>query len=121
MTATTEVVISEKSKPELRRSDFSGIAVSRMSTMRMDCPFERARARLLYLDVRLADHLAPLVDLELDLPGELLRRVADDLEPELLHLGGDIRRFRRLDDLLVDEIRERLRHPGRHQHGLEGV
>jgi hypothetical protein len=30
------VVISEKSKPELRKSDFSGIAVSRMSTMRIE-------------------------------------------------------------------------------------
>src|SRR4051812_19320106 len=36
MTATTEVVISEKSNPELRRSDFNGIAVSRISTMRID-------------------------------------------------------------------------------------
>jgi hypothetical protein len=35
ITATTDVVISEKSKPELRSSDLIGIAVSRMSTMRM--------------------------------------------------------------------------------------
>ena len=28
MTATTDVVISEKSKPEFRRSDFSGTAIS---------------------------------------------------------------------------------------------
>src|SRR5690349_4947221 len=35
MTATTEVVISEKSKLEFLRSDLSGIARSRMSTMRM--------------------------------------------------------------------------------------
>jgi len=52
MTATTDVVISEKSKPELRRSDFSGIAVSRISTMRMLCshisaviPAERSECR----------------------------------------------------------------------------
>ena len=36
MTATTDVVISEKSKLELASDDFNGIAVSRMSTMRMD-------------------------------------------------------------------------------------
>src|SRR5947199_8526056 len=35
MTATTEVVISEKSKLELLMSDFSGTAHSRMSTIRM--------------------------------------------------------------------------------------
>src|SRR4051794_3196624 len=35
MTATTEVVISEKSMLEFLRSDFSGIAVSRISTMRI--------------------------------------------------------------------------------------
>ncbi len=35
ITATTEVVISEKSKLELRNDDFSGIAVSRISVMRM--------------------------------------------------------------------------------------
>src|SRR5215510_584787 len=35
MTATMEVVISEKSKLEFLRSDLSGIAVSRISTMRM--------------------------------------------------------------------------------------
>ncbi len=35
MTATTEVVISLKSKLELASFDFSGIAVSRISTMRM--------------------------------------------------------------------------------------
>jgi len=35
MTATTEVVISEKSKLELRMSDFTGAAHSRMSTIRM--------------------------------------------------------------------------------------
>jgi hypothetical protein len=35
MTATTDVVISEKSKLELASDDLSGIAVSRMSTMRM--------------------------------------------------------------------------------------
>src|ERR1051325_2086520 len=35
MTATTDVVISEKSMLEFFRSDFSGIAVSRMSTMRI--------------------------------------------------------------------------------------
>src|SRR5690242_14891301 len=35
MTATTEVVISEKSKLEFLRSDLSGIARSRMSTMRI--------------------------------------------------------------------------------------
>ena len=34
ITATTEVVISEKSKLELASFDFSGTAVSRMSTMR---------------------------------------------------------------------------------------
>ena len=38
MTATTDVVISEKSKLELASDDFSGIAVSRMSTMRMIAP-----------------------------------------------------------------------------------
>src|SRR5262245_10322876 len=35
MTATTDVVISEKSMLEFFRSDFSGIAVSRMLVMRM--------------------------------------------------------------------------------------
>src|SRR5258706_5002516 len=35
MTATTDVVISEKSKLEFFRSDLSGTAVSRISTMRM--------------------------------------------------------------------------------------
>jgi len=35
MTATIDVVISEKSKLEFLRSDLSGIAVSRISTMRM--------------------------------------------------------------------------------------
>jgi hypothetical protein len=35
MTATTEVVISEKSKLELRMSDFTGAEHSRMSTIRM--------------------------------------------------------------------------------------
>ena len=35
MTATTEVVISEKSMLELASVELSGIAVSRMSTMRM--------------------------------------------------------------------------------------
>src|SRR5580700_7768583 len=35
MTATIDVVISEKSKLEFSRCDLSGIAVSRMSTMRM--------------------------------------------------------------------------------------
>src|SRR3954471_20027153 len=35
MTATTDVVISEKSMLEFFRSDFSGIAVSRISTMRI--------------------------------------------------------------------------------------
>src|SRR5262249_9522689 len=35
MTATTEVVISEKSKLEFLMSDLSGIALSRMSTIRI--------------------------------------------------------------------------------------
>jgi hypothetical protein len=37
MMATTDVIISEKKKPELTSDDFSGIAVSRMSVMRMAC------------------------------------------------------------------------------------
>ena len=36
ITATTEVVISEKSKPEFASDERSGIAVSRISTMRME-------------------------------------------------------------------------------------
>src|ERR1700730_11795877 len=35
MTATTEVVISEKSKPEFASDERSGMAFSRMSTMRI--------------------------------------------------------------------------------------
>ncbi|MFZ0721609.1 MAG: hypothetical protein WAM99_12165, partial [Xanthobacteraceae bacterium] len=35
ITATTEVVISEKLNPELASVELSGTAVSRMSTMRM--------------------------------------------------------------------------------------
>jgi hypothetical protein len=35
MTATTEVVISEKSMLELASDEFNGTPVSRMSTMRM--------------------------------------------------------------------------------------
>ena len=74
MTATTEVVISEKSKLELASVDFSGIAVSRMSTMRMPAGGRRqAVAYFDLLDLGVRDHLFPLLDVGLDIGGELRR------------------------------------------------
>src|SRR5947209_9842729 len=78
MTATTEVVISEKSMLEFFRSDFSGIAVSRISVMRI----KPIRPSLLHFDVGVLDDLAPFGDLHLDPGGELLGGVGDRLQAE---------------------------------------
>src|SRR5438552_2700593 len=90
ITATTEVVISEKSKPEFASCDFSRIAVSRMSRMRISASFD-------LLDACVADDLGPPRDIGLDLGRELRRRIGDrsvaDRRQALFHLrqGDDAR------------------------------
>src|SRR5471030_2041677 len=96
ITATTDVVISVKSKLELARLDRSGTAVSRISTMRIR-NFSRTAAlasRLLNLrDLRVVDHLRPFLQLDVDPRGEFVRRVGDGKEAERGELLGDVRRL----------------------------
>jgi len=91
-TATTEVVISEKSMLEFFRSDFSGIAVSRISTMRMSLPTPPSGwshegkpvgedSNLRY--VRLLDHSLPLGNVGLHIGRERRRRIALRHDAEL--------------------------------------
>src|SRR6516165_12288425 len=71
----------------------------------------KVKDRSLHLDVGPADDLAPLVDLDLDLRGELLRRIGDGVEAEHLEALLDVgQRHDRLD-LAVEEIDDRARGP----------
>src|SRR5215213_4178443 len=94
MTATTDVVISEKSMLEFFRSDFNGIAVSRISTMRMGwlaCQASKLNLR----NVRLLDHPFPFGDVGLHIGGERGRRIALRHDAELEQPRFDVRRFDR--------------------------
>src|ERR1700728_841969 len=113
MTVTTDVVISEKSILELASVDFSGIAVSRISVMRM--------GSLNLRDLGVDDDPMPLVDVFPQISGKFLRRIADDVEADLLASGLHVRKLQRLDDLPVqqrDDIRRRSR---RHEDALHRV
>src|SRR5262245_33901774 len=103
MTATTEVVISVKSKLEFLSSELSGIAVSRMSRMRMcaSClttslpvlgPLRLFQMRaLLRLDACFLDHLGPQREFRPDHMDELIGRVADHVHAKITEFGGDLR------------------------------
>src|SRR5580658_6031173 len=70
MTATTDVVISEKSMLELASVEFSGTAVSRMSVMRMT-------VSLIHMYPGRLHHFAPARRFDLDAFGEFGRCVGD--------------------------------------------
>src|ERR1700681_709785 len=117
MTATTEVVSSEKSMLELASVEFSGTAVSRMSTMRM---IYRVRLLLDLRNLGVDDDAMPPLDFLLDIGGEFRLRVSDDVEADLLAFFLHVRLRQRLDDLAVEELDNGLRRAGRHQHALHG-
>src|SRR5580704_13411688 len=113
MTATTDVVISEKSMLEFASVDFSGIAVSRMSVMRM--------GSLNLRDLGVDDDPMPLVDVFPEIGGKFLGRVADDVEPNLPASGLHVRKLQRLDDLPVQQRDDVRWCPGRHEDTLHRV
>src|SRR5213078_3871329 len=96
ITATTEVVISEKSIEEFFSVEFSAMEVSRISMMRIRVLFNP--------QLRVAHDLAPLLDLELDPLSEFIRRVGDRHEAEVRELLLHVRLCHRLGDLLLQQI-----------------
>src|SRR5215472_10211701 len=78
MTATTEVVISEKSMLELASVELSGTEVSRISTMRM------GQESLQLFDVNAGGlyHFIPSRHFRLDALGKFARAVSDRHEAE---------------------------------------
>src|SRR5215510_4225372 len=88
ITATTDVVISLKSKLELASVDFNGIAASRMSTMRIA---QKTRGSLNLRDVGVLDHLTPLVDFFFDVGGKLVGLARDHVEAKLVTLFFHVR------------------------------
>src|SRR5689334_10102982 len=84
VTATTDVVISEKSKTALLIFELMGTAISRIAVILMPvASFRFDSCRL--------DDLAPALDLEFDLRRELLGRARDHVEAEIGHALPDVR------------------------------
>src|ERR1700730_17886681 len=95
MTATTDVVISEKSMLELASVEFSGIAVSRMSTMRMIISdftslSPMGRGESIHLYPRRLHHRVPARAFGLDALGEFRGRAGDGDEAERVELLLDL-------------------------------
>src|SRR3984957_7800753 len=114
MTATTDVVISEKSMLELASVEFSGTAVSRMSVMRMT-------ESLVHVNASGLDHFAPARGFGLDAFGEFGRCVGDGDKAEgvefFLHFGVG----GHFHDGLVPSVDDRLRRAGRRQNAGQRV
>src|SRR5262249_36020610 len=110
MTATTDVVISEKSKLELLSCDLSGIAVSRMSTIRSLVSF--------HFDIGGADDRPPLLGLRLVIREQGLRclllarrNLTADLGKLARHAGSGERLAPRGIGPRADLLRRTLRPP----------
>src|SRR5262245_32909291 len=118
ITATTEVVISLKSKLELASVDFNGIAVSRMSTMRIA---QKIRGLLNLRDVGVLDHLAQHVDIFFDVGGKLLGLALYHVEANLVTLFFHVRQRHCFGNLATEQVDNRFWRSGRQENALHGL